>query len=711
MKKLLSLFSALALTLPLFAGIVTFKPGDFAGQGTASTGSTVTVTKNGVTVTCDKAYGASSALRCYKNAVFSISSESKISTIDFAFEATNYNGGLDASVTVDGLTWSQTLTSQGRFTEIKVSIAADVEEEKVDTISVSQALARLNESKTGECYIKGKVSQILSSGVETYGNISYWLHDIDTPNDSIQAYRMKAADNKSYTSSADIEFVVGDDILVYATGLAIYHNNSTGADIPETTGGYYVRTISGKPNTTLNWTYGKAIRFDEYWQLEIAMEKGSETNVLIMQFTSDKDNAIGGHHDLTTSSTISINGSSATITDGFVKLTYKEVAGTGNNVYTTEISAITDANVYTISADIEFNAVNNKSLELDGDRPFIPTEGQVITCDQARSYALSLPHNTEGEITFTVEGYVTDLLSDGQTFWMDDAQGSKKTFEIFKLKSLSPIGILLKKDAVVRATGKAKCYSGTPEMVNAQVEVIYGGENITGEETVNVAGAVAIAQALDANKTTTKYYDIIGYVSEIVYPYSEEKGITFWMSDNANDGAQTFEVYQVQCSPETAAMIVEGVKVRVTARITHFHQDAQPATETSEAKPERNIYETAKGGIVALASDPIIINPTEDYYIIYRDKDYGILNTVEISLELPDAPIIGGFTFLKWVVVAGDLLMGINIQAVYQYNGDATSAPEVVSVPNNKAQRLIRNGNLYILSEEKIYTAQGQEVK
>ena len=709
MKKLLSLFSALALTLPLFAGIVTFKPGDFAGQGTASTGSTVTVTKNGVTVTCDKAYGASSALRCYKNAVFSISSESKISTIDFAFEATNYNGGLDASVTVDGLTWSQTLTSQGRFTEIKVSIAADVEEEKVDTISVTEALARLNESKTGECYIKGKVSQILSSGVETYGNISYWLHDIDTPNDSIQAYRMKAADNKSYTSSADIEFVVGDDILVYATGLAIYHNNSTGADIPETTGGYYVRTISGKPNTTLNWTYGKAIRFDDYWQLEIAMEKGSETNVLIMQFTSDKDNAIGGHHDLTTSSTISLNGSSATITDGFVKLTYKEVAGTGNNVYTTEITAITDANVYTISADIEFNAVNNKSLELDGDRPFIPTEGQVITCDQARSYALSLPAGTTGDITVTVHGFVTDIFSNGITFWMADQKGSEKVFQSYL--SVLPLGVALANDAEVKVTGKVTNYNGTPEISKGNVQVISGGGVVTVLE-VNVAEAIAACQALAQNATSTEVYAITGFIINIARGYSEQYGnISFWMSDNASDEKGDFEAYNVKCDATLAAKLLPGAKVKVTARITHFHQDAQPATETSEAKPERNVYETAKDGIVALASDPIIINPTEDYYIIYRDKDYGILNTVEISLELPEAPIIGGFTFLKWVVTAGDLLMGINIQAVYQYNGDATSAPEVVSVPNNKAQKLIRNGNLYILSEEKTYTVQGQEVK
>lgn len=606
MKKLLSIFSALALTLPLLAGVVTFKPGDFANQGTSSSGSPVSTTKNGVTVACDKGYGASSALRCYKNSVLTITSESKMSTIEFAFETASgqtYDGGLDATITVegDGLSWENTLASQARFTEIKVTINADVPEETVDTISVTEALARLKDGKTGECYIKGKVSQIISNNVETYGNISYWMHDSENANDSIQAYRMKAAGNKDYASSADIEFVVGDVILVYATGLANYHNNNTGVDIPETTGGYYVRTISGKPSEKLDWAYGTAIRFEDHWQLEIAKTDADEANVLILKFASDKENAIAGHHYLAQGSSASINGSNQAITNGFVQLAFKEVSTGGYNVYATQVSAITADKVYTIAADLEFMAVRDDyetEIDLDGDRPFVPTEGQEITCEEARSYALSLPAGTTGDITVTVHGFVTDLFSNGITFWMADQQGSEKVFQSYL--SVLPDGVALANGAEVKVTGKVTNYNGTPEISKGNVEVISGGQEIVPVE-VNVAEALAACQALAQNATSTDVYAITGFIINIARDYSEQYGnISFWMSDNASDEKGDFEAYNVKCDATLAAKLLPGAKVKVTDKLKHFHQDAKPAEGDQPEKPERTVYETNGGGTVEL---------------------------------------------------------------------------------------------------------------
>lgn len=637
MKKLLSIFSALALALPLFAGVVTFKPGDFSGQGTSGTGGAVSATKNGVTFACDKAFGSSSALRCYKNSVVNVTSDSKISTIEFAFETASgqtYDGGLEASVTVDGLTWNHTLEFQARFTEIKVNIASDVPEETVDTISVTQALARLKDGKTGECYVKGKVSKIMTSGVETYGNISYWMHDLDNANDSIQAYRMFGAGNKQYTSSADIEFVVGDEILVYGSGLAMYHNNNTNTDIPEINGGYFFRKISGKPSEKLDWADGLAVFFEDHWQLEISK---NDKNALTLIFSSDKEHSIAGHHYLAQGSSIKVNGNEADITSGFVQLTFKEVSTGGYNVYTTQVSAITDDKVYVIANDIEFMAVADDyetEIDLSEDRPFVPTEGQEITCEQARSYALSLAAGATSDITVTVHGFVTDLFNNGITFWMADKQGSDKVFQAYL--SVLPAGVALANGAEVKVTGKITNYNGTPEINKGNVEVISGGEELVGEETVDVAGALAVAQALEPNKTTTKVYDIIGFVSEIVYPYAEDKGITFWMSDNATDGAQTFEAYQVQCKPEVAAKIEVGVKVKVTARITHFHQDAKPATDTEEAKPERTVYETAKGGIVKFLSGAgveVITNDAVAVKFIENGQLYIIRNNAIYNVQ------------------------------------------------------------------------------
>ncbi len=96
--------------------------------------------------------------------------------------------------------------------------------------------------------------------------------------------------------------------------------------------------------------------------------------------------------------------------------------------------------------------------------------------------------------------------------------------------------------------------------------------------------------------------------------------------------------------------------------------------------------------------------------ISYTDKDASIIDTEDMILHLPEPPIFTGFTFVKWQVLAGDIADGITIQAVYTAD-EPTSAPEVVTNPSNPAQKLIRNGNVYILTDDKTYTLTGQQVR
>lgn len=80
-----------------------------------------------------------------------------------------------------------------------------------------------------------------------------------------------------------------------------------------------------------------------------------------------------------------------------------------------------------------------------------------------------------------------------------------------------------------------------------------------------------------------------------------------------------------------------------------------------------------------------------------------------IVFYVPEPPEIEGFTFVKWQA-GGDSETGIFLQAVYRAD-TPTSAPEVYTNLANPAQKLIRNGNVYILRDGKTYTLQGQEVK
>ena len=96
--------------------------------------------------------------------------------------------------------------------------------------------------------------------------------------------------------------------------------------------------------------------------------------------------------------------------------------------------------------------------------------------------------------------------------------------------------------------------------------------------------------------------------------------------------------------------------------------------------------------------------------IVYVDKDSEYLDEQGVTLYLPEAPEIEGFTFIGWKPVAAIIESVITIQAVYEAN-NPSSAPEVYTNPSSPAQKLVRNGNVYILQDDRVYTTTGQKVK
>lgn len=610
MKKLFSLFAAVLFAGSMFAAdpITCQEAADAARNG-----STEEVTVQGYVTSIAVAWSSQ-----YKNVSFWMADTQNGGNVLEAFRAKCENEA-DAPKVGDLVKATGNLKMYNSTPELDAGCTFEIIERapevELDTISVSEALQRITDNKLGACFIKGKVMKILTKAadIEKYGNINYWLGDIDNPNDSIQGYKMNGAENKKYTSAADIEFVESDEILVYAAALQLYHNNNTNQDIPEINVGYYVRTLKSSV-IDLPWKFGTAYRGEGEWTLEITKANNDTKNVLEVAFASDKANSIKGSHSIEGS--LTIEGAKADAA-GTATLAYKAEED-GINVYDVQIFIQTADNMFSIKQDIQIFAVDEESEEiiLDGDRPFKPTEdGQEITCAQAQEYAFSLAANAESELSVVVVGYVTDIYADGESFWMADTQGKDKVIQAYKFKTVTPAGVGLAVGAKVKLAGKLLHYVNsnngqeTAEVKNGAVTIVEGGEEIKADEEVTVAEALAIAQALEQNATSDKVYGITGFVASIVYPYDETKGISFWMSDDPEDRtSQDFEAYQVHCSPEIGAKIAEGSKVRVVAKVTHFHQDAKPAEGDQEAKEEKTVYETVKGGTVELADGSAVDN-------------------------------------------------------------------------------------------------------
>ena len=109
--------------------------------------------------------------------------------------------------------------------------------------------------------------------------------------------------------------------------------------------------------------------------------------------------------------------------------------------------------------------------------------------------------------------------------------------------------------------------------------------------------------------------------------------------------------------------------------------------------------------------NPEPIDPEKEAVIVnYLDKNDNVIDQDAVMLSLPEAPEFAGFTFLRWEVVAGNLEDGINIQAVYEADVPQNIPAEVVN-PSNSAQKLVREGNVYVLKGTNVYTIRGQKVK
>lgn len=97
--------------------------------------------------------------------------------------------------------------------------------------------------------------------------------------------------------------------------------------------------------------------------------------------------------------------------------------------------------------------------------------------------------------------------------------------------------------------------------------------------------------------------------------------------------------------------------------------------------------------------------------VTYLKPDSSLYYMEAQNWAVPHEPHIEGFTFIGWQVQQGMLEDGIVLVAVYQSNTPTDNPAEVVVNPANKAQKLIRQGNVYILQDDALFTITGQKVQ
>ena len=194
---------------------VVFTFADFNGQGTSDTGSQVTATKDGVTFTCDKAFGDQYGVRCYKDGVLTISStEQQIGKIVFEFATVSgkyYNGDLDEEIVVNANEWTNTMTNQARMNKISIYFGeAEPVVVTIDTVTVAEAveigMALADNGKTEKDYVvAGYVVQAYAPN-EGFTDQTWFMADEKGAYGEFEAYRCTP------------DYLVENDQFVYVKG-------------------------------------------------------------------------------------------------------------------------------------------------------------------------------------------------------------------------------------------------------------------------------------------------------------------------------------------------------------------------------------------------------------------------------------------------------------------------------------------------------------
>ncbi len=487
MKKIFSFITALLFAGSMFADVVTFTKEDFAGQGTANTGSEVTATKGGVTFMFDKGYCASESLRCYAHGSLSITATSTIEKINFTTTG-GKTGGLDPEVTVNATSYTiEDLASQARFTEIAVTLAEGGEDpgdepaENVLTGELSGVDATYSftyEFATTED-MQLEVTGLLEITGEVVGMVpQIFINNAYAGNFTYDAGVCSFTSADAYEAGAelDIYFYFAYAGGATATDHVSYTIEAQGGDEPEPVA-YYIKSKWAEDATDWTWqpmteeSEGVWVYDGTFYGTGVNINTKADDNGAVWYPLGE---AYEGHQ-----------------LDGEI-----EAGQNVHFVYNVEAATVTATAI---------------------------VEPEITTCAQAAEAALSVSDNNveyNNGAEYTIEGYVTAIQTafserfSNISFWMADTKDGGNVLEAYRAACASADDAPAVGDKVA-VTGKLTKYNETPEFAAGCTFVILEKGEVIPEEPAQNLGQKTIAEFLEL-KNLKDTCILTGVVSNIV---------------------------------------------------------------------------------------------------------------------------------------------------------------------------------------------------
>jgi len=346
-----------------------------------------------------------------------------------------------------------------------------------------------DEESPKDIYIKGKVVTVTEEYSTSFGNGTYYISDDGTNKNQFYVYRAMYLGNKSF-KNGDTQIQEGDEVII--CGRVINFKGTT----PETQQKKaFLYSLNGV-------TAGGGGGGGDQTAIEVTCAKAVElTNALDDGATSSEVYAVTGYITEVVGSP-SKNQQTFWMADtkdgGRVFEAYWANLPEGVSEFKAGSKVKITGNLTKYVNNGKVTAeIKNANVEIleqggGGDTP----SGTEINCAKAVELTNALDDNTTSTETYTVSGYITEVVGNvsknQQTFWMADTKDGGRVFEAYWANL--PEGVSeFKAGTKVKITGKLQKYVNngnvTPEIKNADVEIVDGGGG-GGETTGNVTKTV-----------------------------------------------------------------------------------------------------------------------------------------------------------------------------------------------------------------------------
>lgn len=157
----------------------------------------------------------------------------------------------------------------------------------------------------------------------------------------------------------------------------------------------------------------------------------------------------------------------------------------------------------------------------------------------------------------------------------------------------------------------------------------------------------------------------------------------------------------------------------IDAATVHLGHEYASAVAWQSWNPNKNgglvlKHAVLKEGVVNV-DNYMLFEPVPQYKVTFQDKDGNLIEEQYVfegeGAVAPDAPEVEGYTFTGWSEYFDHVTCDIDVYALYKLNNPEQGIEEINHNSEIINHKFIKNGQLLIVREGKIYNAQGANVK